>query len=187
MSATQVPLRPIAKGSLVKFWIAVIALVAVAFLIAKVSADPLRGITSDTGVNIRTLVEGEGDPMTAQDAALVEYRGELADNGEVFDENTGQPTPMIADGLIPGFAEALLQMRQGGEYRVFIPADQGYGSDVPPGGPIPPEADLVFNVKIVEIGRDLAPMIQAQRQQMMGGGIPPGAAPPPQPEGVPEQ
>lgn len=171
MSASQVPLRPIAKGSVAKFWAAMAVLVAIAFIVAHVSISPLKGETSESGVNIRVLEEGEGEPMTADDAAMVEYRGSLAATGEVFDENFGSPRPMIAEGLIPGFTEALLSMREGGRYRVFIPASQGYGAESP-GEAIPANSDLVFEVNVLEIGRGLAPLL---RQQMMGP--PPPTAP----------
>ena len=183
MSATQVPLRPIAKGSLTKFWIAMAALVAIAFALATCTVTPLQGQTSATGVNVRVVEEGEGDPLTANDAAMVEYRGMIADSGEVFDENIGAPTPMISQGLIPGFAEAWTSMREGGTYRIFLPAEQAYGSSPPPGAPIPADADLIFEVTIREVARDIAPMLMQQRQQMMGGapaGPPAGEAPPTQ-------
>ena len=173
MSATQVPLQPIAKGSVLKFWLAMAALVALAFAAATCTVSPLQGQTSPTGVNVRTVTEGTGDLLTLDDAAMVEYRGTKAADGELFDENIGSPTPMIAQGLIPGFAEAWTQMREGGTYRLFIPGEQAYGATPPPGAPFGPNEDLVFEVTIREVGRGMAPMVIAQRQQMQGGMVPP--------------
>ncbi|WP_343345159.1 FKBP-type peptidyl-prolyl cis-trans isomerase [Sphingomicrobium sp. XHP0239] len=187
MSATQVPLRPIAKGSLLKFWIAMAVLVALAFALATCSTSPLQGETSETGVNLRVLEQGEDEPMTLDDAALVEYVGSLAATGEVFEDTTGSPVPMYAQALVPGFAEVWTQMRPGGRYRLFLPAEQAYGSEVRPGSPIPPNSDLVFELTIVEVGRGIAPMLIAQQQQMQGGGGPPPTAPgegPPPVEGA---
>lgn len=52
--------------------------------------------------------------------------------------------------LIPGFKEALQQMRDGDKALVFIPPHLGYGAEGA-GSVIPPNADLVFELEIVEI------------------------------------
>jgi FKBP-type peptidyl-prolyl cis-trans isomerase FkpA len=87
-------------------------------------------------------------------------------------------TPMRLDGVIPGFKEAILQMQKGGKYTVEIPADKAYGASPPPGSPIPPNADLVFEMELV----DFMPLADAeakvqqlqmaamQQQQAQGGG-----------------
>src|SRR3546814_12313298 len=43
-----------------------------------------------------------------------------------------------------------LQMQKGGKYTLFIPADKGYGDNPQPGSPIPPGADLVFEIELVD-------------------------------------
>ena len=43
MSVTQVPLRPIARGSQLKYWLALAALVIAAFLLARLGAGQLQG------------------------------------------------------------------------------------------------------------------------------------------------
>jgi FKBP-type peptidyl-prolyl cis-trans isomerase FkpA len=58
---------------------------------------------------------------------------------------------MIAGQVIPGFAEALSKMQKGGKYKIHIPGSQAYGTSPPPGSPFGPNADLDFDVHIVEI------------------------------------
>ena len=41
-------------------------------------------------------------------------------------------------------------MQKGGSYVLTIPADQAYGAEPPPGSPIPANADLVFEVEVVD-------------------------------------
>jgi FKBP-type peptidyl-prolyl cis-trans isomerase FkpA len=48
MTVTQVPLRPIAKGSLLKLWLAIAALVALAFGLAYMGAGQFKTVTVDT-------------------------------------------------------------------------------------------------------------------------------------------
>ncbi len=148
---TRVPLQPIAKGSLLKLWLGVLAAVVIAAAIAW-AAIP-KGVTVDT------VTAGEGANPSIEDVVFVRYTGRLAD-GTVFDQSQegSWPVPgILPDGaalplgqMIPGFQEALTQMQKGGTYEVFIPSELGYGEDVPEGGPIPPNADLYFNIQLVD-------------------------------------
>jgi FKBP-type peptidyl-prolyl cis-trans isomerase FkpA len=102
-------------------------------------------------VQVETVSPGSGPAIQAADGVLIEYEGRLA-NGTVFDTSAGRgPAPMIAGQVIPGFAEALTRMQKGGRYRVRIPSRLGYGAEPPPGGPIPPNADLEFDVHVVQV------------------------------------
>ena len=62
-----------------------------------------------------------------------------------------QPFPMALTKdarLIPGFKEGLFLMNYGDKVRFFIPSHLAYGPAG--GGPIPPNADLVFDVEITK-------------------------------------
>ena len=166
---TRVPLQPIAKGSMLKLWLGVLAAIVLAAGIAWVAMPP--------GVSIDTVTEGEGPNPTMEDVVFVRYSGRLED-GTVFDESQELPlpvegifpegTPLPVGEMIPGFSEALLQTKAGGTYEIFIPSDQAYGEDVPEGGPIPPNSDLYFNVQVIEImSRDDFQQRIATFQQMM--------------------
>ena len=93
---------------------------------------------------------------------LIEYEGRLSD-GTVFDSSAGRgPTPMIAGQVIPGFAQALTQMQKGGNYKIHIPSDLAYGPNPQPGSPIPPNADLDFDVTVVQVVPNAASMMGGQ-------------------------
>lgn len=160
MSASQVPIRPIAKGSVLKLWLAVALLVAGALALAAFSTASLKGETTDSGLKFRVLDEGEGDPVGINDGVFVVYEGRLLD-GTVFDSSDGRPVPMLPQGVVPGFKEALLKMREGGSYRIVIPSALAYGAQ--DNGPIPANSDLEFDVKIESIVRDAALMLQQQQ------------------------
>jgi FKBP-type peptidyl-prolyl cis-trans isomerase FkpA len=99
---------------------------------------------------------------------------------EVSGERHGGPQPMIAGQVIPGFAEALTKMQKGGKYKIHIPGKLAYGETPPPGSPFGPNADLDFDVHIVQIVPNAA--------LMSGGGEAPGGGQPqqaPQPEQAP--
>ena len=176
MTVTQVPLRPIARGSLVKLWLALIVLVAAALVLAWFGAGQLRGETTASGLMFRTVAAGEGPLIKPVDGVMIEYEGRLED-GTVFDSSEGRgPTPMIAGQVIPGFAEALTMMQKGGRYRIKIPSALGYGATPQPGSPIPPNANLEFDVHIVQVVPNAA-LMQGMQQGGPEGAMPPGAAP----------
>ena len=168
MTVTQVPLRPTARGSLAKLWLALIVIVAAALALAWSGAGRLRGETTATGVMFRTVKAGEGPTIKPVDGVMIEYEGRLLD-GTVFDTSEGRgPAPMIAGQVIPGFAEALQKMQKGGRYAIRIPSALAYGATPPP-GPIPPNADLEFDVHVVQVVPDAALMAAAQQGQQPPG------------------
>lgn len=154
---TRVPLRPIKQGSLTKLWIAIAVLVVAAAGLAWASAPTVE--TLDGGTTVQVISAGEGESPKAEDFVRVAYKGTL-DDGTVFDENEGAAFPV--NGVVPGFSKALQVMQPGGKYRVKIPAAEGYGEQG--GGPIPPNADLNFEVELLEF-RTRAE-VEAMQQQM---------------------
>ena len=192
---TRVPLQPIAKGSLTKLWLGV--------LVAILIGGGLAWAAIPKGLTIDTIAAGEGETPGEGDMVFVKYTGKLADTGEVFDEYTpiplpvegifpeGSPFPVEEGATIPGFYQALQQVQKGGKYEIYIPADQGYGSSPPPNSPIPADADLIFDLEVVdfmdreEFDRKLGILQQALgAQQGAPAGPGGGAAPQNVPEGA---
>ena len=171
---TRVPLQPIAKGSLVKLWLGIAAVILIAAGIAWAAVPQ--------GVDVETLAEGSGGNPGPEDVVFVHYTGKLAD-GTVFDES--QPIPLPMEGLFPegfpmplgdmveGFREGAMQMQKGGRYELTIPASKAYGAEGrqdPQTGEyrIPPNADLIFEVEVVDFmsRADFERRVQALRQIM---------------------
>ncbi|HWH23176.1 MAG TPA: FKBP-type peptidyl-prolyl cis-trans isomerase [Allosphingosinicella sp.] len=173
MSVTAVPIRPIRKGSLTKFWIALFLLFAAAAGIAWAGTAGQKWTTTASGLQYRVIEEGEGPNPKASDIALIDYTGKLED-GTVFDSTEGkQPAPLPVSGSIPGFAEGLQLMNKGATYRFRIPPDLAYGP-AGAGGVIPPNATLEFDVTLRDFKTLTAEEIQQlqmmqQMQQQMGG------------------
>lgn len=161
MSVAEAAHRPAKRGPAAKVWIALAVLVLAGVLLAWVGA----GSVTASGLRFRTVEAGSGPMVKPVDGVLIEYEGRLAD-GTVFDTSEGRgPAPMIAGQVIPGFAEALTRMQKGGRYEVKIPAALGYGASPPPNSPIPPNADLEFDVHVVQVVPNAALMAG-------GGGAP---------------
>lgn len=163
MSVSQVPIRPLKRGALAKLWLGILLLVGAALLLAWNGAGALRGETTASGLEFRTLEAGEGPLIKPVDGVLIVYEGRL-ENGTVFDSSRGEPVPMIAGQVIPGFAEGLQKMQKGGRYTIRIPAELAYGASPPPGSPIPPNAPLEFDVQVVQVVPNAALMMGQQGQ-----------------------
>ncbi len=167
---TAVPLRPIAKGSLVKLWAGIaIALAASAglayvgtrsqVLMAQTpeaflasNAKQSGVVTTPSGLQYKILEEGNGPKPTASDIVLVDYDGKLV-NGESFDSSARQGGPAalpVSGGMIPGWGEGLQLMKQGAKYRFWMPPQLAFG-ERGAGGKIPPNAVTIFDVKLVAI------------------------------------
>ncbi len=183
MSVTAVPLRPVRRSYLVWIWVAVVAAVVVAALLARQGDAALlresRGsgvVTTASGLQYKVIEPGQGGAHpTASDVALINYTGRLID-GTVFDKSQ-QPTPMPLSGVLPGFSEALKLMPKGAKYRFWLPAKIGYGDRA--NDKIPANSTLVFDVELLDFIPE-AVLRQMQAQQSMMGGMPGGA-----PGGVP--
>ena len=176
MSVTQVPLRPIARGSSLKYWLALALLVAAAFGLARLGAGQFKALQVDT------VAPGNGGLLTDLDGVMLEYTGKT-DDGTVFDSTEGRgPAPMLVGQVVPGFRQALLKMQEGGRYKVVIPGRLAYGANPPPQSGLKPNADLYFDVHVVQVVRNaaiLAAQQQQQMQQMQAQMQQQGAAPPP--------
>jgi FKBP-type peptidyl-prolyl cis-trans isomerase FkpA len=172
---TRVPLKPVAPGALTKLWVGVALAIAIGAGLA-VAAAPINWAqgevietvpASETGgrtkyLTIETLREGTGPKAGAGQFVFVKYRG-LLEDGTVFDEYTpitlpvegifpeGTPFPVVEGQTIDGFYKGLQQMQKGGEYRLHIPSQLAYGEASPPGSPIPPGADLTFEIEVMDI------------------------------------
>lgn len=181
MSVATLAHPPTGRRRAAKLWLAMLALIGAGVALAWLGAGSLRAETTASGLQFRTVEEGSGERIKLVDGVMIEYEGRLED-GTVFDTSEGRgPTPMIAGQVIPGFAEALTKMQKGGRYRIKIPSALGYGASPQPGSPIPPNADLEFDVHVVQVVPNAA-LMQGLQQGVPGApGAPEGAVPSPQP------
>jgi FKBP-type peptidyl-prolyl cis-trans isomerase FkpA len=108
--------------------------------------------TTASGLQYQVVTEGKGPKPKAADSVKVHYTGTLLD-GTKFDSSLdrNEPAQFVLNSVVPGWTEALQLMPVGSKYKLWIPANLGYGEQGTPGGPIPPNATLVFEVELIEI------------------------------------
>lgn len=120
--------------------------------LTSVSPDSMR--TTDSGLQILQVGEGSGAEAAVGDEVAVHYLGCLTDGTE-FDASYDRNQPIrfrLGTGeVIAGWDEGVAGMRPGGVRILRIPPELGYGSRGTPGGPIPPDATLLFRVELVEV------------------------------------
>lgn len=110
------------------------------------AAQRLCTARTPSGLGYMMLRPAGSAKPDASDVTLVNYVGYLAATGAVFDQGMRSALPI--NGVIPGFAEGLRMMSKTGVARFCIPAAMGYGAQG--SGPIPANADLVFQVELVD-------------------------------------
>ena len=173
---TRVPLKPVPKGSLTKLWLGIAAAIGLGAVVA-VAAAPINWnkvevieevAAAQAGgdakqLTLETLVEGTGPVAEAGQVVFVNYRGYLTD-GTQFDESRdipwpapgvfpeeGTPFPIEQGATVEGFFKGLQRVQKGGEYKLSIPSELGYGNAARPGSPIPPGSDLIFELEVIDI------------------------------------
>lgn len=142
--------------------------------LALMTEQEAKAVAQPSGIKILKLKEGNGVKPQIGSDVLVNYAGFLRATGDLFDtniaeiakENDAYDAARAADpqygyipyawkyspevGLIAGFKEALLSMKVGDRIRVFIPSALAYGKQGFGNGVIPPDADLMFEIEIVD-------------------------------------
>ena len=119
-----------------------------AFLVANKTKEGV--LTLPSGLQYRVLKEGAGKKPAEADTVEVNYRGTLIDGTE-FDNSykRGNPGSFQVDKVIRGWTEALLLMKEGSKWQLFIPPELGYGERGT--GPIPPSSTLIFEIELVSV------------------------------------
>jgi FKBP-type peptidyl-prolyl cis-trans isomerase len=107
-------------------------------------------ITTASGLEYKVSVAGDkkAPPIVGTDQVTVNYRGKLLDGSE-FDSSysTGRPAVFPVNGVIKGWQEALVLMRPGSKFQLWVPPALGYGDASRPR--IPGGSLLVFDVEVV--------------------------------------
>jgi len=120
-----------------------------AFLIANKTKPGVKTTTS--GLQYKVIREGTGASPKPTDKVMVHYAGKLV-NGTKFDASydRGTPAEFPVNGVILGWQEGLLLMKEGGKYELYIPSELAYG-DTGAGESVPGGAVLIFEVELIKV------------------------------------
>ena len=155
------PVRPVAHALRVLAQFAAIALLALAYVTtAARAATPVEQGQSKlnaTPENLQTIdvQQGSGAEATSGHTVVVHYTGWLYDpskpdsKGAAFDSSNGYTLQFTASNVIQGWVRGVAGMKVGGQRRLIIPPDLGYGAQMV--GSIPPNSTLVFEVTLLNV------------------------------------
>jgi FKBP-type peptidyl-prolyl cis-trans isomerase FkpA len=119
---------------------------------AQTAASAPSPTTSASGLIYRSLKDGTGATPAATDVVRVHYRGTFPD-GREFDSSIarGQPAEFPLNRVIKCWTEGVQLMKVGGKAQLVCPPAIAYGERGTPGGPIPANATLHFEIELLGI------------------------------------
>ena len=117
---------------------------------AYIEENNLKMESLENGLYYSILEEGEGDEyIQFTDKVTFIYKGYFLD-GEMFQEVTSDdPLKFRVSQLIAGWQDALSLLKNGGEIKLIIPPQLGYGAKNT--GVIPPNSILVYELEVLEV------------------------------------
>lgn len=104
------------------------------------------------GVLYQVVRSGTGTRCpNVRSIVTVNYKGSLI-NGRVFDDSSRQACPPAfrVRELIAGWQIVLCRMHEGDCWKIYVPANLGYGPRT--SGPIPGNSTLIFDIELLRIG-----------------------------------
>ena len=111
----------------------------------------IDAVKTESGLRYVVTKEGSGPNATPGDVVSVHYTGMLLD-GTVFDSSEGREPiqfPLGQSRVIKAWDEGISYFNKGSKGTLYIPSPLGYGPNGTPGGPIPPNAILIFDIELV--------------------------------------
>ena len=122
-----------------------------AFLTANADKYPKSAKVDVENTFYYYINEKEGDGVIADslDTVLVKYVGTFL-NGAIFDSVVKRdPVKLVRSQVIRGWYEALGKMKKGGEAKLLIPSDLGYGSIG--SGKVGEFQTLLFDIDLIDV------------------------------------
>ncbi len=136
-----------------------ITLVVVVLLVASAlgASAYAKIVRTKSGLAYEDVKVGTGKEAKAGNTVLVDYTGWLDEGtkkGKKFDSSHDRAKPFsftLGGGqVIRGWDEGVAGMKIGGKRMLYIPPKLGYGARGA-GRDIPPNADLIFEVDLLEV------------------------------------
>jgi FKBP-type peptidyl-prolyl cis-trans isomerase len=117
-----------------------------------ITAQKIKVKPTASGLYYVETLKGKGAKAENGKKVTVHYTGKLL-NGTIFDSSVerGEPIEFVLGmGMIPGFAEGIALMKEGGKATLILPSDLAYG-ERGAGEKIPPVTPIVFDVELIKV------------------------------------
>lgn len=128
---------------------------------AYLAKNNIQAQKTKWGVYVAVQNEGAGEKINFNSVAMVNYTGKTLDSSIVFDSNTDpkfqhvQPYEVkiwelgTASSVIPGWTDALQQLKKGSKATIYIPSSLAYGPSGN-GREIKPNENLIFDIDVLD-------------------------------------
>jgi len=131
--------------------------IAILSIVTAIAGSPIyaakQPTTTESGLQYTEVKEGTGKAPEEGQIVIVHYTGTLPD-GTKFDSSRDRKEPfkftLGAGQVIKGWDEGISTMKIGGKRTLIVPPELGYGASSP-GGVIPPNATLHFDVELIGV------------------------------------
>jgi len=124
------------------------------FLLEKAKVKFGEVSQSSSGLVYQVENPGAGPKPSEGSRLSIHYRGTFLSDGKKFDSSYDRNQPMDftykVQRMIPGFEEGIGLLGKGGKAKIIIPYFMAYGKNGSSGA-IPPYADLVFDIEIIDL------------------------------------
>ncbi|EDQ85159.1 uncharacterized protein MONBRDRAFT_29518 [Monosiga brevicollis MX1] len=124
------------------------------------SSGRARRPIEQLSIGVKRRAEDCGIKTRVYDALAIHYTGWLHATGEEFDSSIPRGDPYIftlgAGQVVPGWDQGLVGMCIGDVRKLSLPAELGYGASGV-AGKVPPNADLIFEIELLNIERRTGP------------------------------
>ena len=117
----------------------------------KIKVD--TSVADTTQLLTKDIAVGNGKAIESTSSVTVQYTGVGGNTGQVFDSSWsgGQPITFPLNGVIVGWQEGLIGVKEGGRRILVIPGPMAYGENPPSGSPIEPNETLIFVVDVLSV------------------------------------
>ena len=148
-----------------RFWLVALAVVTIGGLTldpaaaqkaptAPTKVAAARFKTLPGGLKYAVLKPGKGE-VAAHGNVQVHYTGWLQSNRKKFDSSLDRGKPFTFElghgEVIKGWDQGVKGMKEGETRQLIVPPALGYGPEGTPGGPIPGNATLIFEVQLLKV------------------------------------
>lgn len=137
-------------------------------------------VSTPSGLQYKIAIAGDSNAKSPAltDQVSVRYQARFAD-GTVFDRSDNHERPAIfrVNSVLKGWREALLAMKPGAKWQLFVPSDLAYAANPPFG--VPPGALVIFDLELLQV-EPTPPMDPAAAKRPAAGlrlGLPPAPRP----------
>jgi len=113
------------------------------------AAQNITAVKDPSGLRYVVTSQGTGAKPALYSNVNVNYVGKLLDNGTTFDKSSSAITFALYT-VIQGWQVGLPNINKGSKVTLYIPSGQGYGAYGSSDGSIPANANLIFEIELLD-------------------------------------